>query len=1612
MESKALQHWSAFVLIALLISTPLGAVVSPATDAFDSFPDSVKNASPKAQTTWSGTVTVTTSYTVSVFDELIVDACTQIELGAGARIFVEGRLTIEGTSTCPVEMYSFASSDHEGIQFNSSSNGRGSVIHNLTIEEAIYGVTIYGSNPLFTNLTIINPDRVGVDLFSSATPTIRDLYIDQAGRMVPLQNDWRYGLGLSIGAGSTPIVDGAYFTDHLTRGINIWGSSGGLLRNIVMDNISGSSWVTAAGVWVEDSQPLLTNITIDKSDTGMVVRHVDDSAYTRAVIKDATISNSMYRGVYVDKLNHTNYSNYETADFTNLTVLGTGGPGAKTSNIGFAAIDVNATGAWFENTLVEDSTTVGVRLYFVDSSTTFRNLTVIDSGDPGQGPHESGVAVRSSFFAPHFDGLTVSGSVGAGVTSTSGGAMQGSDWNLHNNTNDGLFIDKATVIVEGLNLSSNGQSGAHVYDARYVTFQNLTATDNGAGPSSTTMGDQAGLFYEKSNDVESSSGDVSCFNCTITGSAGSGLYAVNSVDLWLHSLNLSENNPTMSPLVVDNQGLTLGQQGGRVELHGATIDLEAPGVPAISFNKAAANIDSVIMTGNHSGIEWDANNNGNYPSSLSRTQFSGDATCLSLTDHSDLSGYGNTITSDCTGSITLQNSQVNWSGLTDSTGLHALQLDSMSTLHLHQPVDVDLSIATIASGASVDVAWDITVWVVNGVNNGIPNANVNTSFTAFEPSLQEKTNDLGYVYLQDFIGQRWSNTGASSHNVVDLACGYDSVSNSTSVVLDQDRFVNCVLPLENQPPFVMWETPFDATVYPSQGAVVFNASDSWDLDDDELTFTWTSDLDGDIVASCTGQGQGNGQGITQQDMANGAPFTVNTNYLNMGCQLSDGIHVITLEVCDDAGHCVSESRTIELVNQPPTIVFDVTPAMTPWSELVIPRTQHVVFNLTGTFDPEGDTLSCWMTRSYQQGPGQTSGCPSEIWMNLSMAETVPSTFDLVIYAFDGINNPSTYTIPVELYNEVPEPLFEVIRTGNASEHEVTFDGTATIDPEGDTLEVEWWSSLDGQLAWSNEANATVWVGHLSRGVHSIEMRVVDDRPEHINSTRVTSTLLTVENSLPLAVIETPLASQTYSSSELIWFSANGSGDYDSACATFPINGSWHCAANEPFAGSEYLVVVWSSDLDGRLTPEGEDYLIFDGRLSAGIHTISLSLDDGIHAPIITTQTIEVVTSAPVLELVTPSDGDIYRSADPIFWNAVPSVDYDGDNFTLTVRSDLLTEPLLNAVDPSVTHISNLPAGTHVLEITLEDESGMSASSFVTVTVGQSDPVAVMISPINRDSIVAGGVVLLSEESTDADDDMVAREWRHWAINGTYSILSTRSMDEAYLPPGEHKISLYIRDSRGGEDEIFANATIQSSLPRLSNLVYSPTSLVANEVNSLTVSVNMLDADGTTDDVRVTVKFNQQLWEMNLTDPDGDSVWSGVLELMPDSSGRPNMKVIATDGTGEDANVDVISVTLTINEQPSDNRPLMLVGGIVAFIAVLLLIAMIGSRRKARLAEIDLIESWDAFSSVKKVPTTGNAGAVSLEGGAVEGAQEVEAEDEGEPEEAKPLTGADLDWDNV
>ena len=131
-------------------------------------------SSSKNTSIWSGTVNLADGYTVESGDILIVEQGTTINLGDDEDILVAGRITIQGTSSSPVILNSILG-NHDGIVFNSSSNGLGSKIDNLTITNSEYGVTIYGSDPIINNLRVENADLVAIDIFDSASPRINNL---------------------------------------------------------------------------------------------------------------------------------------------------------------------------------------------------------------------------------------------------------------------------------------------------------------------------------------------------------------------------------------------------------------------------------------------------------------------------------------------------------------------------------------------------------------------------------------------------------------------------------------------------------------------------------------------------------------------------------------------------------------------------------------------------------------------------------------------------------------------------------------------------------------------------------------------------------------------------------------------------------------------------------------------------------------------------------------------------------------------------------------------------------------------------------------------------------------------------------------------------------------------------------------------------------------------------------------------------------------------------------------------------------------------------------------------------------------------------------------------
>ena len=1482
---------------------------------------SMNETSGRSQTIWSGQITLNNHHTIPVTDELVIQKCTNITMSNDVRIYVEGRIIVEGTENCPVYFDYAGAGDHMGIQFNSTSNGRGSKINNASIIHSTYGITVYGSDPYLANVTIFDPDDVGVDLFDSATPVIRNLVINEAGQDWTFPVYWRYGIGLSIGAGSAPNVDGLTVNDAVTRGLNVWGNSGGLIRNLSFTNITGAILAESAGIWVEDSVPLIEDSTINRADHGAIIRHIDDEKITRAVMRDLEILNSMYKGLVLDKEDKTNYTNYQTAIIEGLEISGTGGPESKSPGLATVTLEINATGAWIEDAHLENNDAVGVQLYFVDSSTIFTNLSINNTGGSGNGANGAGVSVRSSYFAPRFDGLEVSNSTSAGVFAISGGAIQGNNWHLHNNGQEGFYLERAATIVDGLKLEDNLDSGVHIDDARYVFLSNLSSSNNG----------DAGLEFNRANDIESVSGDVRCTNCTSIGNSR-GVVITDSVDLYLN--NLQVHDPVTGPAIsINNSGLNVGVQGGMFHVQDVSTWLNQSG-PAIEIFGAEGEIDGLNMFGNHAGITWNADHNLERNSILSNANLSGTG-CLNLSNHDQLIGHNNTIMPDCTGELTFTDVELNWSKLTD-LGNHILNVDTDSHIHLHQPSNIDYANASITGNGWIEESWDVQVWVINNNSNGIPSAAVTLEFDQLESTIGDSTNELGVVQFPDLRGKRYSSGGIESpYTKATISCSYDGVGNSSEVSLSQDRTVWCTLPLENQAPFIMWDSPADQTVFPSQSEVLFNASRSWDLDDDLMTFTWTSSIDGELL-----------QGLDAEFTANRATAPL--------VGLSDGIHDITLEICDDKGNCIDETRVIELSNQPPVIVVSTDPQLSPWGELITPISKPVEFSLNGTYDPEGDNLTCtwnWLGNS-QEITECFNGTGS-----LLFADEIVSTFDLTLIVSDSVNQPSEWVIPVELYNEMPNASFEITRVGNLSENIVTLTST-TIDPEGDDISYLWESNLDGVLS-----NQSIWQGHLSRGNHVITLSVNDGRMEHINSTSIASEFLLVENSPPKALIHFSSSGDGNDSSHLFEFNASGSGDYDSACNTFPSGIEWHCSDFEPASGSEYLIYKWESDIDGILQEDGSDWLIFETHLSNGFHTITFTLDDGINPQVSSSITIDVEPSAPVLVLNSPDLEQGYYSSDVIDFDLRDSVDYDGDLFSFNLTSDISGE-LLDYSDPLELHQLQLEAGEHELTFTLIDSTGLAREEVISMLIVESDPVVVIYEPLNNQFYQPGELIIFDSNGTaDADNDITRREWRLYLSDElSPTVMSNSAFFTTNLQPGVHHVSLFVEDRRGGIDEVHLNITVASSNPDLSNLTVSPKYIPVGELTKVTVSVTLDDPDGTTNHMNATITKNLQTWNLNLTDDNNDGKWIGEINLLSNEGGKAQVKVTAFDGE----KIDFMSIDIDFVERESENSSLfVLAGSVFSFVVVASLIVFLIVRRRKRLADIDLIDSWGVFGGEQK-----------------------------------------------
>jgi len=1510
-------------LVLLLLMAPMLSAVSA--------------GSPRSTTVWNGTVSLEDGYLVQSNQVLVVQAGTTILLGDDERLGVDGRITMEGTQSAPIVIESI-SGKHHGVVFNSTSNNKGSTLDNLTISEGEYGITVYGSDPVITNLVVNNADRVAIDLFDSASPILRDIVIDGGGQdLHGSSTTWRYGIGISSGASSAPIVQGATISDLVTRGINQWYLSGGIFTNISITNVTGATLAASSAIWVEDSIPLFTNLNVSNSDNGIIVRHISEGATTRPTFLNTKVEDCQYRGVLVERLDHTNYSNLQTnAVFTGLEVRGTGGPGAKTPGLGIgAAFDVNTSGAKVTDAVIEDNAIVGFRAYTIDSSTSLTNITIRNNGPESPlNSHESaGILFRSTSWSSkgpaEISDLVVENSTGTGAVFGKGGVI-GSNWTIRNNAADGVSFVEFHPRVENLVSEENIGTGVSVIDSSNVELTNVQ-----------TSGNAIGLYFQDSNYVMSGGKNVSCHTCSSDGDQR-GIVVRDSIDLQLISTTVvgALSEPALD---IDNSGNLFP---GIVILDDIAIQSSSSNY-SVSLEGVDAEITGLDLSGDGGGMYWEAR--GSLPSRISNSViWDSPSNCLDLVSHTELLADGVSLICDELPEIDQSSVNFTASSLANRSGSQStFSLSNNSHLRWISSGDI-LTPESSSDDVIADVMWMVDVHTINQNLLNIPMAQVNITFDEFESEVLATQPYEGMFEYGPHIGQRWVPIqGWSSTNTAYVGCDYSGVHNdSVPMQIDGDIRVYCRLELSNQPPFILWNSPLEME-YSSESEIVFDARESWDLDFDLLTYSWTSSIDGDFGSACDLQS------------SNNSFFIANMNE-SEPC-LSDGGHVITLEVCDSEGNCVNETRELELVNLPPVLTVGTSPSISSWGTLFLGQTANVTIDLSGTFDPEDLDLWCWASASYESDPDPDPGnpsCPMEIVRSFISAPE--DTFSVSVNAWDGVNDVVSWTFNVELYNELPEPVMEISRTGQTSADWVALTGFQTTDPEGDDIRFEFHSDLDGLLGAGSSPDLPEWSGTLSKGIHSITMRASDTRGNHANQWNTQSETLEVINSAPDAMISKPISGTFTDSSELVSLESTGSGDWDLSCSELPDNGSGLLCNPVAAMSSDLVSVLWESDQIA--DPIGSSWDILT-RLPAGEHTITLTLDDG-GVPVSDQIEIVVSESAPLLMLDSPvPDAQVYSNL-PILFDFRDSVDMDGDDFSVTVTSDL-DGTILDSKSAAYWYNDYLSHGIHNLTFLLIDEKGMERTHSQSITVLETGPVAV-ISGMGDGQYLPPGqeAVLSAEQSFDYDDDIVLFEWM---IDG--QLVSDSIILNISFQPGPVRIDLLVKDSRGDTSVASVNLTVGSSAPEVSDLMVSVIRVEDGVPTEVTTTVRVQDADGTTEIVRgeliaggVSVAMYFYDDGTNGDSMEGDGIWTSRFSWVVSGGSWARVEVWAIDA-------DLVSPgavhTVPIVDSDTGLEAWVSSLGIPLLVITMASLSMAGiAYRRMKMAEIakdmQVIESWSGF----------------------------------------------------
>ncbi|MGC6507391.1 MAG: LamG-like jellyroll fold domain-containing protein [Myxococcota bacterium] len=482
----------------------------------------------------------------------------------------------------------------------------------------------------------------------------------------------------------------------------------------------------------------------------------------------------------------------------------------------------------------------------------------------------------------------------------------------------------------------------------------------------------------------------------------------------------------------------------------------------------------------------------------------------------------------------------------------------------------------------------------------------------------------------------------------------------------------------------------------------------------------------------------------------------------------------------------------------------------------------------------------------------------------------------------------------------------------------------------DELEVEW--HINGTvmcpraLAINNQSICAVTI---PEGPLEIRATVYD--PQNASG-EDSIELAVIPSEAPFGTILEPISETRYYSDELIPFAATVSDAEDSP---------------------DSLVIEWESTIDGTLSisstaDSSGNYADFTN-LSEGNHGVTLRVTD---SSIKTSQTTATITvgppnTPPTCSIVSPIDNSMGILGESITLESqVDDADVGPENLSIVWSSDLdgeLCSDSAESTGAQKCEVTIQSAGTHQLNLRVEDERGLSCIQNTEITVS-SPPQITILTPsqgtvINENSSITVELQITDPEDPPSSLTLTATD----SIEGELVVTQPDSQGYSSLSLnnwsiGDHELVFTALDTDGLEHSQSLLITV-NGLPNAPSLSFSPTPVYTSD--SLQVlAAGSIDPEGqvltanyqwlqegqstsfTTDTIPASATSKGELWTAIVTMLDGygnspSSSLSTTIQNSPPviatiniapSSGVSTSSVLACAAAATDADGDSLNST--------------------------------------------------------------------------------------------------------